>query len=92
MKYYTTYEFMSKLNIRDTKLLEDMESKGFLRPANQTYAGTKYYSKEQIKNFDYIYSLYVDFCRKHSNPDAIRQVSKSYCKYVASKKYAILTK
>lgn len=76
MKYYTTYEFMSKLNIRDTKLLEDMESKGFLRPANQTYAGTKYYSKEQIKNFDYIYSLYVDFCRKHSKPNNT-QLNKS---------------
>lgn len=64
MKLYTVYEFMKKVGITDTSLIADMETKGFLIPANQTMAGTRYYSKQQIKNFDYLYSLYVDFCRK----------------------------
>ena len=43
-----------------------MEAKGFLTPENRTVAGTRYYGKQQIKNFKYLYSLYVDHCRKEA--------------------------
>ena len=67
MKLYNVYEFMRKVGVTQVELIADMEEKGFLTPENQTLAGTRYYSKQQIKNFDYLYSLYVDFCRKQAN-------------------------
>ena len=67
MALYTIYEFMKKVGVNDVSLIADMENHGFLTPANQTLAGTRYYSKQQVKNFEYLYSLYVDFCRKQAN-------------------------
>lgn len=71
MALYTIYEFMKKVKVTDISLIADMETKGFLSPANQTAAGTRYYNKQQVKNFDYLYSLYVDYCRKQAHKTAV---------------------
>lgn len=64
---------MGKLQINDVSLLAEMENAGFLKPAAVSVSGSKYYSKDQIKNFEYLYSLYLDFCRKNKEEHAIKK-------------------